>query len=73
MSHCECGCGSETQGSEFAPGHDQKLRTQLEARVGGLLTLRELVDAMESYSSGLSTAEDFTRVVRRAYARKVSA
>jgi hypothetical protein len=30
MPECECGCGEKTKGGEFAPGHDQKLRTALE-------------------------------------------
>jgi hypothetical protein len=33
---------TDTQG-RFAPGHDQKLRANLEKRVGGLLALERLV------------------------------
>ena len=35
MAQCECGCGQESE-REFLPGHDQKLRTQLESRAGSL-------------------------------------
>jgi hypothetical protein len=29
---------------DFLPGHDQKLRSEIEKQVGGLLKLRELVE-----------------------------
>lgn len=41
---CACGCGGKTRGGEFLPGHDQTLRTAIEAKVGGLLELRALVE-----------------------------
>jgi hypothetical protein len=63
MASCECGCGQESS-REFLPGHDQKLRTQLEGRVGGLLYLRALVDAAESYAHGESSDDAFTQRVR---------
>jgi Domain of unknown function (DUF6429) len=64
-SMCECGlCGEPSPGGGFKPGHDQKLRTHLEARVGGLLALRELVDVAEAYSHGQSTTEELTRQLR---------
>lgn len=37
---CECGCGETPAGGMFLPGHDQRLRKDLEERVGGLLALR---------------------------------
>lgn len=63
MAQCECGCGQESD-REFLPGHDQKLRTQLEARVGGVLALRDLIDATQAYVSGQSTDQGFTQRVR---------
>jgi hypothetical protein len=63
-SLCECGCGEASPGGVFRPGHDQKLRVVLESRVGGLLALRSLVDAVESYALGRSTGEELTREVR---------
>ena len=41
---CACGCGGRTRGGEFLPGHDQTLRAAIEAKVGGLLELRALVE-----------------------------
>ncbi|HET7458111.1 MAG TPA: hypothetical protein VFJ74_10715 [Gemmatimonadaceae bacterium] len=54
---CACGCGEPTEGGVFRPGHDQKLRTALERRVGGLLALRELVAAAEAHAHGRLPAE----------------
>jgi hypothetical protein len=45
MKWCECGCGEKTKGGEFLPGHDQRLRVEVERVAGGLLKLRELVEA----------------------------
>jgi hypothetical protein len=43
---CACGCGGKMRGGEFLPGHDQILRTAIEAKVGGFLELRALVEKM---------------------------
>ena len=68
MALCECGCGEETEDRRwFLPGHDQRLRTLLERRVGGVLALRELVVAAETYALGESTAEALTQKVRRVF------
>ena len=69
MAQCECGCGQESA-REFLPGHDQKLRTALEARVGGLLALRSLLEAAESYASGELGEQALTLHVRAAFAAK---
>jgi len=64
-SMCECGlCGEPSPGGGFRPGHDQKLRTHLEGRVGGLRALRDLVDVAEAYAHGESTTEELTRQLR---------
>ncbi len=44
MTKCECGCGDVTKGGVFLPGHDQKLRAEIEKQAGGLLKLRRLVE-----------------------------
>ena len=41
---CGCGCGEMTKGGIYAPGHDQKLRTAIENKVGGLPALKQLVE-----------------------------
>jgi hypothetical protein len=60
---CECGCGESAVSGSFKPGHDQKLRTALEQRVGGLLALRSLVEAAENYAGGLSPIETLAQSV----------
>ena len=42
---CYCGCGETTRGGRFRPGHDQKLRKAIEDAVGGLDSLRAIVEA----------------------------
>ena len=64
MPTCECGCGEETERT-FVQGHDQRLRIRLEDRVGGLLSLRQLVDEVEIYVRGDRSSEELTRSVRR--------
>lgn len=63
---CECGCGAEVRGTEFLPGHDQKLRIQIERRVGGLLALRDIVHRLEGHANGESTADDLSAFVKSA-------
>ena len=64
MAVCACGCGEETAGGVYRPGHDQKLRTALEERTGGLLRLARLVDAAEAYSRGDARLEDLGTTAR---------
>jgi len=54
--------------SEFLPGHDQKLRTALEARAGGLLCMRSLLEAAESYASGDLREQELTQRARAIFA-----
>ena len=63
---CACGCGKETGGGVFLPGHDQALRSQIERKIGGLLPLRDLVDAAEKYARGELEDEAFTMLARKA-------
>ncbi|QUM80245.1 hypothetical protein HWV01_08070 [Moritella sp. 5] len=64
MAQCECGCEEETVSGNFRPGHDQKLRTSLERRVGGLMALRDLVESAEALSAGDLSEESHTSQVR---------
>jgi len=68
MNSCECGCGQESN-REFLPGHDQKLRVALEARAGGLLSLRSLVSEAEAYATGASPEAQFLQQVRATFAK----
>lgn len=55
---CECGCGETPVRGSFLPGHDQRLRSSLEERVGGLLPLRTLVDSAERLAHAEITPEE---------------
>ena len=44
MSQCICGCGGRTKGGKFLPGHDRKLQAALEEAVGGIESLRAIVE-----------------------------
>jgi hypothetical protein len=69
---CECGCGEPAVVGSFRPGHDQKLRTDLERRVGGLLALRSLVEAAEAFAAGLSQSDALTQNVRNIFEQRGS-
>jgi hypothetical protein len=68
-----CGCGMcaetvpyinpSTNRGTYKPGHDQKLRVALEKRVGGIDGFRELVEAVEKFNSGFSSAETLTKSI----------
>lgn len=66
---CACGECEEFTGSTFAPGHDQRLRSRLEDRVGGLLRLRDLIDVAEAYAIGRSDASLLLEVAKRTFKR----
>jgi len=61
---CECGCGETPARGAFSPGHDQRLRTSLEKRVGGLVRLRTLVESAERLARGEINAEEHMANVR---------
>ena len=63
-SECACGCGGEPAGGNFLPGHDQRLRADLERRIGGLIPLRMLVEASEHFSIGTIQASMFNNMVK---------
>lgn len=60
---CSCGCGKTTSGGIYLPGHDQRLRGQLEKRVGGLPQLDSIVTAAESFAAGKISAEELGKQV----------
>lgn len=71
MGACKCGCGEEAKaGRNFLPGHDMKLRKQLEEKVGGLFNLEKLVNAAKKYSHGKMAPKDFTEYVEDILKRK---
>lgn len=41
---CHCGCGEMTRGGEFIPGHDAKLLSSIVKSVGGIASLRDIVE-----------------------------
>ena len=60
MTTCRCGCGeTPAGGGDFLPGHDQKLRIQLEKRAGGLLGLADLVDLADRFVDGSLSMGDY--------------
>lgn len=61
---CVCGCGKYPAKGEFLPGHDQKLRADLERRVGGLIFLRMLVEAAENHVNGSLGSSQFSNMVK---------
>ena len=63
MPQCECGCGKQAV-KKFRPGHDLILRISLEKSVGGLLSLRALVQAAKSYAEGKESEQSFLKRVR---------
>ena len=69
MLQCACGCGEQTQGGKFRPGHDQKLRKSLEEKVGGLQPLSSLVKVTETYALGRMNREDLGRLVKLIYGK----
>lgn len=64
---CACGCGKEPAGGDFLPGHDQRLRADLERRVGGLISLRMLVEAAEHFVEGNVGSSQFNGMVKELF------
>lgn len=61
---CACGCGEKPSKGNFLPGHDQRLRADLERRVGGLIHLRMLVEAAEYFVDGSIGSSMFNNMVK---------
>jgi hypothetical protein len=67
MPECACGCGETTKRGKFLQGHDQKLRKQLEEKVGGLPLLASLVKVTQMYAQDRMSLEGLGRLVRLIY------
>ena len=67
MPECACGCGEATKRGKFLQGHDQKLRKQLEEKVGGLPLLASLVKVTQMYAQDRMSLEGLGRLVRQIY------
>lgn len=63
MKLCECGCGSQTKGGVFCPGHDRRLEADLARRVGGLVNLKLLVETAEDLASGKINSDEHAQRV----------
>lgn len=61
---CECGCGETPTRGTFSPGHDQRLRTSLEKRVGGLSALRILIESAERLAANEISPKEHIANVR---------
>jgi hypothetical protein len=68
MPLCACGCGEQTAGGEFRPGHDQSYRIATAGIVGGDRPLRELAEAAREYARGRLSLSDFSDRVRAVFA-----
>ena len=51
----------------FAPGHDQRLRSQIESSTGGILGLARLADGAEQYANSQIELSEFEAVLRRTF------
>ncbi len=67
MPECACGCGEETKKAKFVAGHEQKLRKELDAKVGGLPLLASLVKVTHIYAQDRMSLEGLGRLVRLIY------
>jgi hypothetical protein len=67
---CACGCGETPSSGQFRPGHDQRLRADLERRVGGLLALADLVSSAEQFTKGELPLDTLGRQVAALLAAK---
>lgn len=65
MGECKCGCGGKSITGDFMPGHDQTLRSRLEKDVGGLLAMEQLVIAVQQYTSGELSGQEFEQRIRQ--------
>lgn len=64
---CACNCVGTTAGGNFLPGHDQRLRADLERRVGGIINLRMLVEAAEHFVDGNIGSYQFNGMVKELF------
>ena len=67
MPECACGCGEQTKKGKYLQGHEQKLRKDLEEKVGGLPLLASLVKVTQMYAEGRMSLDGVGRLVRLIY------
>jgi len=71
MGNCKCGCGEFTRNNRnFIPGHDQKLRSQIEAEAGSIFAVQDIIAAAKYYSCGAITSGELTTTVREIFDAK---
>jgi hypothetical protein len=67
MPECACGCGEETKRARFLAGHEQKLRKELDEKLGSLPLLASLVKVTQMYAQDRMSLEGLGRLVRLIY------
>ena len=67
MPECACGCGEPTKTGKYLQGHEQKLRKELEEKVGGLPLLASLVKVTQMYAQDRMSLDGLGRLVRLIY------
>jgi hypothetical protein len=67
MPECACGCGEQTKKGKYLQGHEQKLRKDLEEKVGGLPLLASLVKVTQMYAQDRMSLDGLGRLVRLIY------
>ena len=71
MGNCKCGCGAFTcNDRNFIPGHDSKLRSQIEAEAGGVFAVQDIIAAAKYYSCGAITSSELATTVKEIFAAK---
>jgi hypothetical protein len=67
MAECACGCGEPTKKGKYLQGHEQKLRKEVEEKVGGLPLLASLVKVTQMYAQGRMSLDGLGHLVRLIY------
>jgi len=70
MPECACGCGEQTKKGKYLQGHEQKLRKELEEKVGSLQLLASLVKVTEKYTQEQIGLTDLGRLVKLIYSKE---
>ena len=65
MPECACGCGEQTAGGTYRPGHDARLRARIEESIGGLLSLEEIIRDVLRHVDGELTADELSASIGR--------
>ncbi|MCK9377408.1 MAG: hypothetical protein M0P73_14805 [Syntrophobacterales bacterium] len=70
MPECACGCGEQTKKGKYLQGHEQKLRKELEEKVGSLQLLSSLVKVTQKYAQEQMGLTDLGRLVKLIYSKE---